>query len=80
MLRRRRRRSFSRSQLHVPGPAADADEANHRASFVAGIGKPDDGHSDLAGFITGQGLRSGFACKATRSGRYGFPAATQPAS
>ena len=59
MLRRRRRRRFSRSQLHVPGPAADADEANHRASFVTGIRKPDDGHSDLAGFTTGQGLRSG---------------------
>ena len=80
MLRRRRRRRFSRSQLHVPGPAADADEANHRASFVTGIRKPDDGHSDQAGFITGQGLRSGFARKATRSGRYGIPAATPPAS
>jgi len=64
----------------VTGPAADADEADHRASFVTGIRKPDDGHSDQVGFITGQGLRSGFACEATRSGRYGFPAATQPAS
>ena len=38
VLRRRRRRRFSRSQLHVPGPAADADEANHRASFVTESG------------------------------------------
>jgi len=85
------RRSPARAAPPAAAPLLTVSTARARPGSRRGRGKPssvfrhrnpepDDGRSDLAGFITGQGLRSGFACKATRRGRYGFPAAPQPAS